>query len=223
MTAQHNIDHRRNGLIAKIHVAKKSLAMNEDNYRAVLFGATGKESCSKMSHSELENALKAFERFGFKAQPKQRTKTKQDYAKSPQVRKIRALWLTLYHLGEIVDSSEDALEVFVKKTCKVDNLKWLHAFQADDVIRALRGWLSRVGYHHPNADDYKIFGNDGLAENICLIHRQCDILCIKDIYHWIYSHGFGAYQTIQQIDRDDLHQIINVLGNKVRQKKAHNV
>lgn len=223
MQAIHKAKPRRNGLISKIHVAKKSLALSEESYRDVLFGATGKESCSDMNDTELEQALKAFERFGFKPQPKQKSNVKKRPANSAQAKKIRALWLNLHHLGELADSSEDALEVFVKRTCKVDSLEWLQANQANDVIRALRGWLSRVGYHHPDAGDHKIFGTEGLAENICLVHRQCEILGIKDIYQWIYTQGLGDYCTLSQIDREDLLQIIKILGNKIRQKKVHDV
>lgn len=223
MNAQHKTDYRRNALIAKIHVAKKQMALNDCNYQALLIGATGKESCSDMNIAELDNVVKAFERYGFKAKPKRKLQSNKKVANAPQARKIRAFWLMLHHLGAVDDASEDSLEMFVKRTCGVDALNWLQERQADTVIRALRGWLTRVGYYHPDAQTCSLFGNDGLAENISLINTQCGMLDIRDVYKWISAQGFGEYVSLQQIDRDDLHQIIKVLGNKIRSQKARNV
>lgn len=56
----------RNGLIAKIKIAQKELAMAEEAYRAMLLRITGKNSCAVMDIGELERVADEMRRFGFK-------------------------------------------------------------------------------------------------------------------------------------------------------------
>ena len=208
----------RNALIAKIHIGKNHLALNECSYRALLFGATGKESCADMDIGELEQVLSAMKNVGFKPKPKSKSKTSVATATGDQARKIRALWIMLYHLGQIADSSEEALAGFVKRQTQVESLNWLTPIQADQVIKALRGWLSRVGYYHPTAMDHQVFGTDGLAENISLMQLQASLLDIDDIYDWLNQNGFPC-DALKFMDRDDMYCAIKILGERIRQKK----
>lgn len=52
----HSAQHRR-GLIAKIHVAKKQLAMSEDDYRQILFDETGRTSLTECSEAAMEKMV----------------------------------------------------------------------------------------------------------------------------------------------------------------------
>lgn len=56
----------RKTLIAKIHIAKKDLAMDDETYRDVLERVTGKTSCKKMTLSELKTVISDMKRLGFK-------------------------------------------------------------------------------------------------------------------------------------------------------------
>lgn len=56
----------RKALITKIHIAKKDLAMDDETYRDVLMRVTGKESCKKMTLSELKKVIGDMKRLGFK-------------------------------------------------------------------------------------------------------------------------------------------------------------
>lgn len=211
----------RNGLIGKIHVAKKQLALSDESYRALLKRATGKESCTDMDLGELEAVLTDMKRVGFKPRPKTKKKSMTAIAKSHQARKIRAFWLMLHNLGEIQDSSEEALGAFVGRTTKVESLQWLTTDQADQAIKALRGWLERVGYYHPKAIDRQVFGDDGRAENISLMHLQAEILGIKDIYGWLNKNGFPC-DSLMQMDRNEMYAVIKILGQRIRDKKKAN-
>lgn len=133
----------RNGLIAKIHIARKDLALSDESYKAVLFGATGKESCKDMNLKELESVLSRFKSLGFSGKPARAGKRKM--ATGAQAKKIRALWLTLHEMGALRDPSEEALASFVARACGVDDLHWITPAQADRTIKALRGWISRAG------------------------------------------------------------------------------
>ena len=57
----------KNKLIAKIHIGKKELKLNEDDYRILLKCATDgtKESAGKMNISELKEVLSVMKEMGF--------------------------------------------------------------------------------------------------------------------------------------------------------------
>lgn len=51
---------RRKSLIISAHVAKRDLGLPDDEYRALLLGATGKESCADMDVRELSRVMNVF-------------------------------------------------------------------------------------------------------------------------------------------------------------------
>lgn len=57
---------KRNSLLAKIHIAKKQLVLDDAIYRDMLWRLTGKRSCKQMSIKELSSVLRDCERLGFK-------------------------------------------------------------------------------------------------------------------------------------------------------------
>lgn len=132
-------------LIKLIHVAKRSLGLSDEDYRAMLQAQTRKTSCSDMSMSELEAVVDHLRSRGFNApaKPASKAKTKR-LADDPQSRKIRSLWLTLRDLGAIQDSSETALAAFVMRQTKVARLEWLNGYQAGLVIESLKKWVDRL-------------------------------------------------------------------------------
>lgn len=70
-------------MMAKIHIAKKELGLDDDTYRDVLWRVTGKRSCKKMLIGELEAVVKDMEASGFKP------KTTPKHGKKPTVTKRR--------------------------------------------------------------------------------------------------------------------------------------
>lgn len=181
-TANKPFDARR-GLIAKIHIARKQLAMEEDSYRAMLKRITGKESSGDMKPAELEAVLKEFARLGFTATARKASSGKGGLPSDAQARKIRALWLNLYHLGEIENGAEEALIAYCYRMSGVARIEWMHAQQFDNVIRGLLGWLERVGWINPSSDEISRiarlrFANNlndapGLASKVATIRAQC--------------------------------------------------
>lgn len=142
----------RRALLAKVHIARKQLAIEEDSYRALLQRVTGKDSAADLSLGQLEKVLTEFARLGFTSTPRSKAGSKGGLPSEAQAKKIRALWLNLYHLGELESGAEEALIAYCNRMSGVARIEWMHSEQFDNVIRGLRGWLQRVGWENPTAD-----------------------------------------------------------------------
>jgi phage gp16-like protein len=128
-------------MLAKVHVAKKQLALDDDSYRAVVTRITGRDSAGKASFGQLEQLLAEFTRLGFKAAPA--------ISGKQWVRKIYAIWKDL---APLLDGATDAtLAAFVARQTHsqrnpegIAKPEWLDAKEATKVIQGLQGWLARV-------------------------------------------------------------------------------
>lgn len=221
MLRVHKTKEGRNGLIGKIHVAKKQLAVTDDSYRAILVRVTGKDTCSQMGLSELENVLNEFKRLGFKPAGGKRAGERKK-ADTAQATMIRALWLDLYHLGAISEPSEDALAAFAKRTCGIPALQWCSPSKADAIIRALRGWLKRIGFAAPLSyqvdaistqryyakADAGEYSAQAIAWKVLMIMHQMDVLAIERTDD----------NSPISIDADNLDATIEAYGAQIRAK-----
>lgn len=123
----------RRALIARVHVARKELALTEESYRAVLARITGRESAAALDLAQLRAVIQEFERLGLKPLVKRSPK--------PHVRKVFALWAAMKpHLS---DPSREALRAFVKRQTGVADPEWLTPAQANQVTEGLKAWRVR--------------------------------------------------------------------------------
>ncbi len=139
MTAAHAFatDDRRN-MIAKLHIAKKQLGLDDDTYRANLERLTGKTSSRDMTPAEMETCLKDFSKKGFKAV------AKAGKSGLPTTAKINALWLSGWNLGVIRNPSPQAMEAFILRQTGIAKAQWLiNPLDAMKVIDGLKAWLAR--------------------------------------------------------------------------------
>lgn len=134
----------KNQLIKIIHVAKRSLALDDAGYRTMLEAQTGKTSCSDMSMSQLEKIVEHLRSRGFEASPTASAKKPVKRADDPQSKLIRHLWLKLHGMGAVKDSSEAALAAFAKRQTNVERLEWMNGYQAGLVIESLKKWVKRL-------------------------------------------------------------------------------
>ena len=139
---------RRKRLIKLIHVARRELAMQDEDYRAMLSGMTalgGKTSSADLGIKGLEIVLRALKDRGFKvrAKPGKAKPASRKLADDSQSRLIRSLWIQLHEAGAVRDSSESALASYVRRVTSVDDLAWLNTRQASSVIEQLKSWLHR--------------------------------------------------------------------------------
>lgn len=152
----------RGRAMARIHIAKKDLAMDDAEYREILKAHTGKTSCSEMTLGELfkvEHYLK--NTMGWKAKTRKTgnkrsspTSREKEISKKTMVDKLRALWIGMAREGLIRDGSENALEVWVQRMSArlnqgsgIQKVDWLN--QSPDIcwqlIENLKQWRKRLG------------------------------------------------------------------------------
>jgi len=157
----------RRGLIAKIHIAKKELALDDGTYRQALHRVTGKASCSTMSDTELDSVLSHFKHHGWKPKNNHRrySPNTRHHIHHDHVDKIRALWIDMVKRGVIDNGTEAALDAWVKRTTLrlnkgvgIDRVEWLRSKRdtlATHVLESLKQWQKRVFNQWQN-DDYRL-------------------------------------------------------------------
>ena len=141
-------------LIAKIHVLKNQVSLEEDIYRDILERITGKDSCKKMNMKELKAVIEEFNKIWFIKSPTYKTyQSKSNFVyvetNCSKMRKIFKLWIQLGEQEKLRDSSNSGLNAFLKNkfnTCYEDlnNTFHWHNGTKDDIIEALKSWSNRV-------------------------------------------------------------------------------
>lgn len=130
-------------MLAKIHLAKKQLALTDDSYRDILRRVTGVDSSAKMRPDQLDAVLKEFARLGWK--PKSVTKR----SATPQVRMIHAVWRDIVQLQG--HGGAAGLRAFVQRQTRTEehpdgiaSPEFLKGEMAERVLEGLKGWRARL-------------------------------------------------------------------------------
>jgi len=134
----------RNVMIAKVHVARKQLDMDETAYRELLTRTTTKSSAGDCDEAELDRVLAEMKRLGWKPATNPAASGRCPSEK-PHVRKIFALWGSLARTAAIKDGSRAALVAFIERQTGVSHPDWLTAAQANSVTEALKAIQQRSG------------------------------------------------------------------------------
>lgn len=136
----------RKAMLAKIHLAKKQLALTDDSYADILRRKTGVESAAGLSDRELDSLVKEFQRLGWKP-----TKGRTGTSKHAQIRMIHAVWADICKLGIDAEDEAAALRSFVARQTKtlanpagVADPAWLDSTQANKVLEGLKAWRTRL-------------------------------------------------------------------------------
>jgi hypothetical protein len=109
------IHRRRNGLLALVHIAKKELALRDEEYRDVL-KYWGVKTSAQMSIPELEDLVEYFESLGFKK------KVPADRDLGSGVGQITALRERVRAEAGKLNNGEQRLKGLVRKIAKKDDL-----------------------------------------------------------------------------------------------------
>lgn len=121
--------------LAKIHLAKRELGLNEAAYRALLARVSGLDSAAQLDAAGRRRVLAELRRLGWRPMAT---------AVSGQARLIRVLWLRLHRAGAVHERSEQAMNAFARRLTGVGEVRRLNSRQANTVIEALKAWLARV-------------------------------------------------------------------------------
>ena len=130
----------RNRELGAIHIAKKQLGLNEDEYRSLLEAWTGKTSAAKLNQTERRQVIEYFRQMGFRRVGGGLTIADDD---KPLTKKIKMLWLELHRAGKVEKPSQAALNAYCRRMTKIDNVAWLPPAKANIVIEGLKAWLQR--------------------------------------------------------------------------------
>ena len=158
MSARHPVDRR--AMIAKIHVAKKQLGLEDDAYRAILQRVTSFSSSAACQDEALHSVLAEFQRLGFQPPAPQ-----QKRSEKPWVRKVWAIWGELRPLLDAADTG--TLRAFTirqtqspKNPAGIADPEFLDPAEAKKVIHGLEGWLKGVKAKAKETGNGKANGND---------------------------------------------------------------
>ncbi|NBB17023.1 DUF1018 domain-containing protein [Caulobacter sp. SLTY] len=144
----------RNPRLAKIHIARKELALDDGAYRKMLHRLTGKTSSADCSDAQLDAVLEEFKAKGWKPSVVAGSavtrpaagKARRAAADHPVARKARALWISLHQLGVVRDRSDKALEAFARRQLQVEAFQWADQGQGYKLIEALKAMAEREGW-----------------------------------------------------------------------------
>lgn len=173
-------DKHRRSMIAKVHVARQQLAIDEDDYRQIILDESGQTSLAKCEDKQLELVIGRLKKLGFQPLPSKRSK---GAAQHPMARKARAMWISLYQLGVVRNSGEEALEAFAKRQLKCDKLVWARQSDAYRLIEALKAMAERAGWRQ-NDDNGKRLPPYKLKIGLCrqILFRLQELQVVP--IHW---------------------------------------
>jgi hypothetical protein len=141
---QASADHRLSPKkVALLHVARKQLALSEENYRAILFGHGNCESSADLDELGFELVMAHMNALGFRSTWTKRSFGNRAGMASPsQIGLMRKYWSAYRGPGD-PDENETGLNAWLTKYHKVSALRFVTAAKANAVMRALREMAER--------------------------------------------------------------------------------
>lgn len=126
--------------IALLHVAKRDLALADEDWRAILSQWGDVESSADLTQEGCELVLHRLKELGFRPKrPKGHLGHRRDMASPAQVALVRKLWRQ-YH-GD--DENDAHLNAWLYRFHHVSALRFVDAKKVGDVITALKAMTSR--------------------------------------------------------------------------------
>jgi hypothetical protein len=132
-----------NHLYRAVHAAVRANGMDDEDRKALMADMFGKHSLSDMTTQEITQLLNRLNRGRNQQSPA---------GHRAHVGKIRALWWSLYWLGEVESADERAISAFVQRQTRVAALRFVDHKSGRTVIEGLKAWLARIGVDWPDAD-----------------------------------------------------------------------
>lgn len=144
--------------LAKIHIAKKDLCLNDDDYRLIIrsVGKAATGSSADLSPLGRARVLAHLRKCGWKParlSPKRITPVGAILASEAQINLIKDLWVELGNAGVVRDRTEVGLRHWVQSASRRwhdkkvgwSDLRFLPAWVAQKLIENLKQWSKRCG------------------------------------------------------------------------------
>ena len=119
--------------LAKIHIAKKELGLDDDTYRGILWDRYHLDSAARLSEAQAADLIDLFREKGWRP------------ASTGQQGLIHVLWHKLETAGAVQHPGNRALTAFIEHATGKDDLRRLTVHEASRVIEMLKKWLERTG------------------------------------------------------------------------------
>lgn len=124
--------------LAKIHIAKKEMALDDQAYRDILRRLFKVESSAGLTDRKANLLLRELQRLGW--QPGHRSKQRKE---NPQGRMIQAMWVTMGKAGCVRKATPRALDAYVKRMTGLDALRFCDSAFKSRLIEDLKAWQAR--------------------------------------------------------------------------------
>jgi phage gp16-like protein len=134
---------QRQGLLAKIHIAKKDMGLTDDQYEAMLSGMKVK-SAKELTIPQMEKLILYMKHYGWR--PGKARKPK------PVDAQIAALKDRVREASLEIAGGQDRLPGLIKKICGVDSLIWCKSVNKLERLLAVLGKIREEEYDKKRRD-----------------------------------------------------------------------
>jgi len=128
---------QRQGLLAKIHIAKKDLGLTDDQYEAMLSGMKVK-SARELTVLQMEKLVQYMKHHGWRPGKSRKLK--------PVDAQIAALKDRVRETSLEIANGQERLPGLIKKICGVDSLTWCRDVNKLERLLAVLGKIKEEGY-----------------------------------------------------------------------------
>ena len=203
--------------LAKIHVAKKQLGLDDDAYRDVLDRTVGQRTAKGLSEAQCGKVLEEMNRLGFESSSGGHRKALEGrFAK-----KLQALWIAGWNLGIVRNRDDHALLAFVKRQTGLDHTRFLHHPEdAAKAIEALKAWLAREGGVDWSDGALRpvYMHRDGFKIAWAQWQRRFANANIRNF--WIEVRRIAPHIDWNECGERDWQPVMNEFGRQIRARKA---
>ena len=212
----------------RIHARAKHLGLDEEARRDLQRRVTGKASCREMNAAELRRVLAAMNGRGGRSGGR----APGDRLPDGDLKgKLRALWISGWHLGVVRDRTDAALMSFVKGATGLDAARFAHdPRDASKAVEGIKAWLKREA--GVDWRPYVAIGRHGEPREIDnprarvleaqwrILHRL-GVVQIADsaaLSAYACRHaGIGREDAHTALDRNQADALIRYFGDRIRQ------
>ncbi len=204
----------RTRLIRAVHAKARQLGISDEDRETLQVRAAGAPSCRDMDVPQLRAVLREMDAW------KRLQSRRDEIPDGPVAAKLRALWISGWHLGVVEDRSEAALAAWLRRQSGVEALPWAAPASLSNCVEALKAWLARDG----GVDWSPYATEDGPAENprgrvleaqwrrLAALGRV-RIASAGALHEWARKRGVPHYLFADAAAQD---RLVRVLGDWIR-------